>query len=198
MEPFNGNTPNLINNKILKDIELDLTIPFEDKSNNMINGIGTFYLNYIESNLFPLIVISLLILYLTIKYILKRDREENEGLYTEDSDMEETKPIIKKIQSDIYKPPIQYGNNISDKTDISDMISDDYLLTDDTITKTIADASDNNIDILSTSLGLQNVQSKHIEESITQLPLTGMIGGNIQNNEPVYNINKATNLVFGN
>ena len=67
MDPFDGNIPNLINNKTLKDIEMDLDIPFEEKSNNMINGFGSFYTKYIEPNLFPLIVILLLVLYLTIK-----------------------------------------------------------------------------------------------------------------------------------
>lgn len=198
MEPFNGNTPNLINNKILKDIELDLDVPFEEKSNNMINGIGSFYSNYIEPNLFPLIVISLLALYLTIKYIIKRDREENEVLNTDDSEIEDIKPVIRKTKPIIVKSDIQPGNNIADESNISDMISDDYLLTDETTTNNIAEDNDNNEDRLLSSLGLQNPQVEHIEESIAQLPISGMLNSNMRNDEPVYNVNKATQLVFGN
>lgn len=195
MEPFNGNTPNLINNKILKDIELDLDVPFEEKSNNMINGIGSFYSNYVEPNLFPLIVITLLALYLTIKYIIKRDREENEVLNTEDSEIEDIKPVIRKTKPIIVKPDI---HNIADESNISDMISDDYLLTDETTTNNIVEDIDNNEDRLLASLGLQNPQVEHIEESITQLPMSGMLNSNMNNEESVYNVSKATNLVFGN
>lgn len=198
MEPFNGNTPNLINNKILKDIELDLDVPFEEKSNNMINGIGSFYSNYVEPNLFPLIVISLLALYLTIKYIIKRDREENEVLNTEDSEIEDIKPVIRKTKPIIVKPDIQPGNNIADKSNISDMISDDYLLTDDTTTNNIVEDNDNNEDRLLSSLGLQNPKVEHIDESIAQLPMSGMLNSNMRNDEPMYNVNKATQIVFGN
>jgi hypothetical protein len=204
MEPFNGNTPNLINNKTLKDIELDLDVPFEEKSNNMINGIGSFYSNYIEPNLFPLIVISLLALYLTIKYIIKRDREENEILNTEDSDTEDMKQVIRQVirkkKPILHKPEIQPGNNKPDDSNISDMISDDYLLTDDTTANNIEDIN-NNEDRLIASLGLQNPQSsdvEHVEESIAQLPMTGMLNNNMRNNEPTYNVSKATSLVFGN
>ena len=201
MEPFNGNIPNLINNKILKDIEFDLDAPFEEKSNNMINGIGSFYSNYIEPNLFPLIVISLLALYLTIKYILKRDREENEISNTEDSETENIKPVIRKIKRRIHKPDIEPGNNIPDESNISDMISDEYLLTDETATNIIVDDVNVNEDRLLASLGLQNPQSSDVEhntESIEQLPMTGMLNSNMRNNEPTYNVSKATSLVFGN
>lgn len=213
MDPFNGDTPNLINNKTLKDIEIDLNIPFEEKSNNMINGIGSFYTNYIESNMFPLIVISLLALYLTIKYVIKRDREENNSLstYTDDSDTDissiiiKKKPITKKkgiilkkkpkVNKQITKP----GNTIPDDSNISDMISDDYLLTDETEQNTIVE-DNNNEDRLLATLGLQNVipDSEHVDGSIARLPMSGMLNNNMGNNEPVYDVNKATSLVFGN
>jgi hypothetical protein len=208
MDPFNGDTPNLINNKTLKDIEIDLNIPFEEKSNNMINGIGSFYTNYIESNMFPLIVISLLALYLTIKYVIKRDREENNSLSTytdapiiriKKKPTTKKKGIILKKKPKVNKQLTKPGNTIPDDSNISDMISDDYLLTDETDQNTIVN-DNNNEDRLLATLGLQNVMpdSEYIDESITQLPMSGMLNNNMGNNEPVYDVNKATSLVFGN
>ena len=81
------------------------------------------------------------------------------------------------------------------------MISDDYLLTDDTTANNIVEDINNNEDRLIASLGLQNPQSsdvEHVEESIAQLPMTGMLNSSMRNNEPTYNVSKATSLVFGN
>lgn len=192
MEPYNGDTPNLINNKILKDIEIDLDVPFKENKNNMINGIGTFYSTYIEPNLFPLIVISMLILYLTIKYIIKRDREENIVLH-----IQENKPIGDTIKPISKKNNSKSAITVSDDTNISDMISDDYLLTDDTKTSLVNDTNNNDDRILS-SLGLDNPSdTKYIDET-SAIPLTGLLNSNINNIEPMYNVNKATSLVFGN
>lgn len=139
LDTFDGSNPNLVSSKTLKDIETKLNVPNNnDNSNRMINGIGAFYNEYIAPNLFPLIVISLLIIYLTIKYVLKRDREEKEDREDEQNiKRERTKKHMLKIDPDdvINKMEDDVINKIEQElpTNISDMISDDYLLTDDDI-----------------------------------------------------------------
>lgn len=135
LDTFDGSKPNLINSKTIKDIETKLnTTNNNNGGNKMINGIGVFYNEYIAPNLFPLIVISLLIIYLTIKYVLKRDREEREEIEETEDEQNNKRERIKKhmvkIDPDeiINKPDEMPAN-------ISDMISDEYLLTDEDIEK---------------------------------------------------------------
>jgi uncharacterized membrane protein len=131
-DTFDGSKPNLISGKTLRDIESTLNIPDNiDDSNKVLNGIGNFYNEYVVPNLFPLIVISLFIIYLTIRYILKRDREERDE---KEEDKEKKRDRVKKhiIKVDLddvtNKKKETYNDN---QIDISDIISDDYLLTDD-------------------------------------------------------------------
>ena len=110
MDTFDGSKPNLISSKTIKELESKLDdLPVFNEGNKILNGLETFYEKYIIANMFPLIVITLLILYLIIKYILKKDRDEKEDI----------KHVIKTSTKD-YK-----------KYDISDMISDEYLLTEE-------------------------------------------------------------------
>lgn len=120
LDTFDGSKPNLVSTRIIKDINTKLNVDhkFIDNGNRVIYGIGSFYDNYIVPNLFPLIVIALLAIYLTIRYIIKKDREEFEEKIEK---VEEKKNTIKQHM-------INDDNNL---TKISDMISDDYLLTDD-------------------------------------------------------------------
>lgn len=118
MNPFIGSEPDLINGVIIKEIEDKLNTKYFHDNQNIFNGLGFFYRNYIQPNMFPIIVISFLILYLTIKYIIKRDNDEKYIMNT-DSDIE-----------------ISENNNMNTRSydasdDISNHISDDYLLTDD-------------------------------------------------------------------
>lgn len=179
-ETFDGSRPNLVNNKLVADIEarLKLNAPSNNNSNKVINGLGTFYNDYILPNLFPIIVISLLIIYLTIKYILKRDREEkakqaknthkpdskldnksdkkNEAEINSELGLELSETLAKakqhmlKVNLDDHNNPNDIHDYINDekeyndlknrhlesvtnKKSVSDMISDDYLLTDSEI-----------------------------------------------------------------
>src|SRR5277367_3420093 len=91
MDTFDGSRPDLISNKTIKDIEAKLDNSEGEEGNRVINGLGFFYSEYIAPNMFPIIVIFLLILYLTIKYILKKDREEREE---DEEEKKEKKAII--------------------------------------------------------------------------------------------------------
>jgi len=155
MDSFDGSVPNLISKRTLEDIDSYLNIPYKDSENKVINGLGAFYNNYISPNLFPIIVITLLIIYLTIKYILKRDREEKELIEDEKEEKQEKLNRVKnhvlktnhgsesKIHQSIIHPQQNIINdpknsNNSPKNpknvneiDISELISDEYLLTND-------------------------------------------------------------------
>lgn len=79
MDTFDGSQPTLVSRKTLMDIEDRLNVPFEN-DNRVINGLGAFYSEYVQPNMFPIIVVSILCIYLLIKYILKQDREEREAM----------------------------------------------------------------------------------------------------------------------
>ncbi len=146
MDTFDGSVPNLISKRTFEDIDSYLNIPHKDSENKVINGLGAFYNNYISPNLFPIIVISLLIIYLLIKYILKKDREEKEIIE------EEKKEKLDRVKKHIFKndlpensqtqqnqsnqsnqsnPQTQQNIKTTNEPDISELISDEYLLTND-------------------------------------------------------------------
>lgn len=163
METFDGSVPNLISKRTLEDIDSYLNVPYKDSENKVINGLGAFYNNYISPNLFPIIVISLLVIYLSIKYVLKKDREEKETIEEEKREkLDRVKKHIFKTDPEIAaqsntnqsqsqpqsqpqshtqshtqtqsSPPSQSqqaNTKISDDPDISELISDEYLLTND-------------------------------------------------------------------
>lgn len=75
MEFFSGSAPELVSNKLLKEIDKGLRVP----NNTVIDSkmsIASFYIDYIQPNLFPIIVLSIVGIYLIIKYVLKQDTDE--------------------------------------------------------------------------------------------------------------------------
>lgn len=170
MDTFDGSVPNLISKRTLEDIDSYLNVPHIDPENKVINGLGAFYNNYISPNLFPIIVISLLIIYLTIKYILKKDREEKEIIDDEKTEkFDRVKKHIFKtdnnknygtndiplLQQSLPESSLplsqlpsqsQHNTNTNAKTtddlDISELISDEYLLTND------SESNNNNNEII--------------------------------------------------
>lgn len=203
-DTFDGSKPDLVSSRTIKEIEAKLDVPDNDEGNRIINGLGSFYANYIAPNMFPLIVIGLLILYLTIKYILKRDREEREEdeeenevknncikkqMVSVDPDkllkniMENTNDIKNNnrndngnennIENDNEDDNESENENRDRNIDISDMISDDYLLTNDDID------------------GENNGGNREIK--ITQHDANVLL----QNRDSTYDIDNAALLVFG-
>ncbi|VBB18028.1 hypothetical protein YASMINEVIRUS_491 [Yasminevirus sp. GU-2018] len=192
LDTFDGSKPNLISSKMLKDIEAKLNVPdASENGNKVINGLGNFYTEYVAPNLFPLIVISLLVIYLTIKYVLKKDREEREIIEEEkERKNEKAKKHMVKVDPDEL---IEKGSNTREKTrgrdtkedhreneakDISSMISDEYLIDDDDIT-------DSNVDDTNNDNVLEMPESN---EDMMKW---------VMNRETPYDIDKATALMFG-
>ena len=121
-DPFIGIKPDLVNQKLLKDIEMKLNVDndyvFSENPDNLVTVVGGFYTNFVEPNLFPIIVISLLLIYLTIKYIIKVDKEEkNKEYHTH------TKQPVVDISRSFNEPETTYKI-------ASQYIPDDYLITD--------------------------------------------------------------------
>ena len=165
MDTFDGSKPNLISSKTIKELESKLNdLPVYNDSNKIFNGLETFYENYIMPNMFPLIVITLLILYLIIKYILKKDRDEKEDI----------KHVSKKNVINIHAKDYK-------KYDISDMISDEYLLTED---KDIEKDRDSIVDDYS-EVDYPDVEYPDSDYSDEKIE--------INNND----IDKAANIIFG-
>lgn len=127
-DTFEGTQPNLISKTTIKELEDTLGLNNNIDNERMLNGIGSFYDNYIAPNLFPIIVICLLILYLTIKYVIKRDKDEqNKKIRMARHKKQEVKQEVKQIE--MIKNNTD-DDNTSSTPDISNMISEDYLLTE--------------------------------------------------------------------
>jgi hypothetical protein len=184
MDTFDGSKPNLISSKTLKDIESKLDTQGIDEGNRVLNGLGSFYDNYISPNMFPLIVIMLLVIYLTIKYILKKDREERED---EEEEINIKRKQIKKQMVNVDPDEVLRDKNIKPvkkEEEISDMISNDYLLTDD-------DSDNNELDYR------EPIQSDDMMDremmGMNQHDMSAML----QNRDTVYDMDKVAALVFG-
>jgi len=176
MDTFDGSKPDLISNKTIKDIEAKLDTSDDEEGNRVLNGLGFFYSEYIAPNMFPIIVILLLIIYLTIKYILKKDREEREE---EEEEKEEKQEITK--EHILKKEPKTVVKKKKPKRNVSDMISDDYLITNDT-----ENDQDND--------GPSRIDPNSLDD-LDHLNDHNM--SQIDNREQLYNIDKAAKVVFG-
>lgn len=78
MDYFSGANPDLISNKSLKELNIILQHPTVEHPTLASNFSG-FYSDYIQPNIFPIIIFVLISVYLFIKYVLKRDKDENEN-----------------------------------------------------------------------------------------------------------------------
>jgi hypothetical protein len=212
MDTFDGSLPNLISAKTIKDIEAPLSNLSDNvEGNKVINGLGNFYSNYISPNLFPLIVIGLLVLYLTIKYVLKKDREEKEDIEIK---QEIKKKKVKKMMVRVDPDEMIIRNKISEtpeKVGIADMISDDYLITDDqTVAKNTdqmnhaqfvdhnannvnfvgQNANDNNDDNADDINSIHNIDTMAPTDDMNNLP-------SMATQDNPYDVDRASKLIFG-
>jgi hypothetical protein len=74
MDIFSKSKPDLINHKTIRQIsKIFQTTGKQEPS--WKDNMGHFYIDYIRPNLFPLVVIFLVFIFLSIRYFLKRDRE---------------------------------------------------------------------------------------------------------------------------
>lgn len=64
--------PNLINDNFIETIKKHQS-NLPNGHTNHPSSLSTFYSNFIRPNLFPLIVITLLVIYLLINYFIKND-----------------------------------------------------------------------------------------------------------------------------
>ena len=125
-DTFDGSQPVLVSYDTIRDIEDRLNVPFDGDENRVLDGLGHFYNEYILPNMFPIIVISILFIYLLIKYILKQDREEREEQEKKDRDKEKArkrraKRIYNSMASDEYpdepEPPRHDEHHRSESID---------------------------------------------------------------------------------
>ena len=223
MDTFDGSEPNLISSKTLADIESKLNNAFDtndsDNGNRVINGLGSFYTNYVTPNMFPLIVIALLIFYLVIRYILKKDREERE-LNEDPAEGNNTvgEKVMKRVKTKkqmVYIDPddalhtkkntdtdvmgfAQLSSAHKKEPDISDLISDDYLLTNDSDeSEEVNDQTENpSTSNLIDPLGQKPPDMTLIDMDL-QLQPSRVSSNGARPRETVFDVEKAAELVFG-
>lgn len=129
MEMFVGNTPDLINASLIKDIEKKLCTGTEKQKINEICKM--VYENYVQCNMFPIIVVVLLCMYLFIKYIIK-----NQNTAT-NKKQQKYQRMYSQMYQQLHPQTYQQTSNdtlafngILNDDDLSSYISDEYLLTD--------------------------------------------------------------------
>lgn len=127
--------PNLISEKAIKDIGNFYQIPDTDTGvQDVIHGMSYFYNQYVQPNLFPLLVILFLIIYLMIKYIIKQEKEENINNKNNKGDKgDKSDKNGRSEKNDDKKEKKSKKVILEDRVEkkrISDMISDEYLLDD--------------------------------------------------------------------
>jgi hypothetical protein len=76
MDFFSMTNPELISSKTIKTINQMVYKSSDYVAPTWKSNLGDFYKNYIQPNLFPIIVFFILFIFLLIKYILKRDKDE--------------------------------------------------------------------------------------------------------------------------
>jgi hypothetical protein len=98
---FDKSHPALVDSQTIQDIENKLNVPFDQNDGNrVLHGLGNFYTEYVQPNMFPIIVILIMCLYLFIKYVLKQDREEKEHKKRKHSDQSEDSDSESSDKSD--------------------------------------------------------------------------------------------------
>jgi len=96
MDIFSKSKPDLVNHKTIRQIsKIFQTTGKQEPS--WKDNMSHFYVNYIQPNLFPLIVILLVIIFLSIRYLLKQEYERERNEY-------EDEPVNKKHKSKRKKP----------------------------------------------------------------------------------------------
>ena len=214
---FDGSQPVLVSYDTIRDIESKINVPFDGDENRVLDGLGHFYNEYVLPNMFPLLVISILCIYLIIKYILKQDREEKEREYEEYEKNKRSRAKSKKnqrvnahheqeINQKIYQEKIhqekiheQMRRQSEEDQNIADYISDDYLLTE---TDELASNAEypNHSDNPNPSYEGREFQELQISESnpmmSDMIAMHGGMTGPFADAEPT-NKDKVSKMVFG-
>ena len=102
-EFFSGTRPVLINSKVLKDINKPLIIP-ESTDPTWGQSIGGIYCDYIRPNMFALLVVLLISLYLFIKYLIKLDKDNKIKKKENFISMNPSVPVSKQPNHTRYLP----------------------------------------------------------------------------------------------
>jgi len=121
MEFYSKTKPELVSSKIINNINKMFG---EYKGvNTWQDNMGHFYTNYIQPNLFPIIIFVLLAVYLTMRYMLKETKKK----------VKKRKPVEEPVQEE--KEVDNHEEEIS-KNDLIEMYSnDEYVDTNSSIVK---------------------------------------------------------------
>ena len=124
---FTGSKIFLIDDTILNDLNNKLIVNEDIDQDNLNN----FYTNYIESNQFAIIVIFLIFIYLYIKYIIKKDKEETEN-FKEITKYIDEKILKKKNKKNLNIKNTNINNNFINNNNLNEnLIDDEYTIDDD-------------------------------------------------------------------
>jgi hypothetical protein len=117
--------PNLISKKTIKKLSKGFTKKTV-KEITWNENVRSFYSDYIRPNLFALIIFTTLGLFLTIKYVIKRDKDEEENNSSNNSKLNSKKSKSRSNKKSIKKKNNGRSNN-KNITNIEDDINVDNI-----------------------------------------------------------------------
>jgi hypothetical protein len=121
-EGFSGSKPNLISEKIFKKLDNYLIVK---NNENVHNHLFKIYDDYIKPNLFAIIVIIAVAIFLAIRYIIKKYNYENE--ITDIPDIDANENTDEEIFFDKYKQLEHKKNNTNSIKNNTNSIKDNEI-----------------------------------------------------------------------
>lgn len=131
---FSGSKPNLINENVLKTIELEITsnvnIP-ETTGEHLVK----LYDKYIKHNLFAIMVILFIIIFLSIRYAIKKYNDKNNTSIEDNNKMNlnELESEIKNLENTINSDDI-VNNQFDDDQFNNDNLSSEIITEEENFT----------------------------------------------------------------
>jgi hypothetical protein len=112
--------PILISHKTFKNIDkaFKQSGGTQFAHHNWKNNVGSFYTDYIKPNQFPLLVMIILVVYLTIRYFIKQNKKKSNRL--QDNRLQSNTRVAKKHKKSKKRQPVKRLVERTDDTDQSD------------------------------------------------------------------------------
>lgn len=115
MDFFSGSTPNLISNKSIKNMENLIKVNNPIKETTLSETISSFYVTYIEPNIFVIIIIIVLILFLVFQYYTKEEFGDKKEINMSLDDVIKDNEYLSEISEDV----IDYNENTFSDTELN-------------------------------------------------------------------------------
>jgi hypothetical protein len=133
MNVYSNTKPSLVSNKTLKNLGKKFKVAQTDQT-HWNESVGNFYEDYIQPNLFALIVMGLLAIFLTIRYVLKMDDNKKKASVKTLARKIKYKNSYNNFDRDHFDNSSMSATNSSILSDVYDgSIYPEYMLKDELV-----------------------------------------------------------------